>query len=163
MDLSFDIRSTEGDHIKVALSYYDSETISVFSSDPLTLTLAFYDVTLMREKGSGYVGYKVLSAVTDILARFLAENEDSVLCFYCDAMTDVRRSHIGMSPQEYRSRLFSKMFDRYTQANCPSTFVNHCVRIEDAAGAVNSQFAHFICRKEHEGAVVAIGELLMEK
>lgn len=36
MDLSFDIMNTEGDHIMVALSYYDYETVKVFSSDPLT-------------------------------------------------------------------------------------------------------------------------------
>ncbi len=74
MDLSFDISNSSGDHILVALSYYDYETIKVFSSDPHTLTLVFY-------------------------------------------------------PQNPENR----------------------------------QYAHFICRKEHESAVAAMGELLMQK
>lgn len=163
MDLSFDIKSKEGDQIRVALSYYDSETVSMLSSDPLTLTLAFYDVTLVREIGEGYVGYKVLSAVSETLARFLDENEDVVLCFYCDAQTEVKRSHSDISPQEYRSRLFSRMFDKYMKSHCLSNFINHRIKIEDLVNPMNSQFAHFICRKEHEAAVAEIGRLLMEK
>lgn len=163
MDLSFDILSTEGDHIVVALSYYDYETVKIFSSDPLTLTLVFYDVTLVRRSGAGYVGYKVLFAVSDILARFMYENDDAVLCFYCDADTDVRRNHGDMLPQEYRSRLFSRMFEQYVKSHKNSGFINHRVEMEDPSNPDNRQYAHFICRKEHEGAVAEIGQILMEK
>lgn len=38
MDVSFEINNSEGDQIMVALSYYDSETVRIFTSDPLTLT-----------------------------------------------------------------------------------------------------------------------------
>lgn len=165
MDISFDIKSGEGNQIKVALSYYDSESIRIFSSDSLALTLVFYDVTLVRESGTGYVGYKILFAVSDILARFLNENEDAVLCFYCDDLTDVKRgrTHLGISPQEYRSRLFSNMFDKYIKTYHQSAFINHCVTIEDPDNPQNSRFAHFICRKEHEPAVKSIEYSLMDK
>ena len=48
MDISFDIYNDKGDHLRVALSYYDMESVGVFTSDPLTLSLTFYDVTLIR-------------------------------------------------------------------------------------------------------------------
>lgn len=164
MDLSFDIKNTEGDHILVALSYYDSESVSYFSTEPLTLTLIFYDVTLIRKAGEGYVGSKILFAVSDILARFLDENEDAVLCFYCDANTDVLRNHKNMLPQEYRSKLFSRMFDLYIEShNLLSVYVNHGVEIEDSENPDNKQFAHFICRQEHEKAVVEMGHIFMQK
>ena len=35
MDLSFDIMNLEGDHIMVALSYYDIEAVSVLIRNPL--------------------------------------------------------------------------------------------------------------------------------
>lgn len=105
----------------------------------------------------------MLFAISDILARFLAENEDAVLCFYCDAQTDVRRNHHDMLPQEYRSRLFSRMFDFYVKSHNISGYTNHCVEIEDPDDAQNRQFAHFICRNEHRNAVAAIGNILMEK
>lgn len=163
MDLSFDIMNTEGDHIMVALSYYDYETVKVFTSDLLTQTLVFYDVTLVRKAGKGYVGYKMLFAVSDTLARFMDENEDAVLCFYCDADTDVRRNHGNMLPQEYRSRLFSRMFEMYVKSHKKSGFINHRVEIEDPDNSNHRQYAHFICRKEHEHAVAAIGQILMRK
>lgn len=163
MDLSFDIMNTEGDHIMVALSYYDYETVEVLSSDPLSLTLVFYDVTLVRKAGNGYVDYKILHAVSDILGKFMNENEDAVLCFYCDADTDVRRNHGEMLPQEYRSRLFSRMFEMYVKSHKMSGFINHRVEMEDPDNRDNKQYAHFICRKEHECAVAAIGQILMQK
>ena len=162
MDISFDIRNTEGDQIKVALSYYDSESIQLFSEDPLTLTLVFYDVTLVRESGDGYGGYPILSVISDTLAKFLRDNEDAVLCFYCDTQSEVKRSHLNISPQEYRSRLFSIMYDKYTNAHHLTDFINHRVKMDIDGDPMKSQFAHFICRKEHESAVRAIGELLME-
>ncbi len=163
MDLSFDIMNTEGDHLMVALSYYDYETISLFSTDPLTLTLVFYDVTLIRKAGDGYVSYRMLSTVSDVLAKFMDENEDVVLCFYCDADTDVRRNHGDMLPQEYRSRLFSRMFERYVKTYNLLGFINHRVEMEDPNNSDNRQYAHFICRKEHKDAVIAIGKMLMQK
>ena len=37
MDLTFDIRNSEGNQLMVALSYYDAETLMAFSSDPQVL------------------------------------------------------------------------------------------------------------------------------
>lgn len=163
MDLSFDIMNQKGDQIMVALSYYDYETIRVFSSDPLTLTLVFYDVTLVRKAGEGYVGNKMLFAVSDVLAKFMDENEEAVLCFYCDADTDVHRNHMDLLPQEYRSQLFSRMFEMYVKSHNIHNFINHRVVIEDAENHNAKQFAHFICRKEHQEAVAVMDQLLMQK
>lgn len=163
MDVSFDIKNTKGDHIMVALSYYDAETISVFTTNPLVLTLVFYDVALVRKSGNGYVGYKMLATISDILANFMLENDDAVLCFYCDPDTDVLRHNGDMLPQEYRSLLFSRMFDIYMQRHKSSNFINHRVEIIDANNHLNKQYAHFICRYEHKDAVICLGKLIMEK
>lgn len=160
MDISFEIRNNEGDQLRVALSYYDSEVVRIFSSDPQTLTLYFYDVTLVREAGDGYVGYNVLSAVSDTLAKFMFENDDVILCFYCDADTEIKRNH-SVSPQEYRSNLFSRMFEKYTKAHDITEFINYRVRMDVDSNPLKSQFAHFICRKRHERAVRELGTILI--
>lgn len=67
MDISFDIQNDKGDQVRVALSYYDTESLQVFTNDPLTLTLVFYDVTLIRISGEGMVGVKILNAICDVL------------------------------------------------------------------------------------------------
>lgn len=163
MDLSFDIKNSEGDHIMVALSYYDAETVSIITTDPRSLSLIFYDVTLIRKSGDGYIGRKMLNAITFTLARFMEENQDAVLCFYCDADTDVLRNHSGMYPQEYRSRLFSRMFESYIKTHPHINLMNRCVAIDDQFNPANRRFAHFICRSEHEKAVDSIGQILMYK
>ena len=163
MDISFEIRDKWGNQLKVALSYYDAEILHAFTSDAYVLTLTFYDVTLVREGGVGYVGYKMLSTVSGILFRFLEDNEDAVLCFYCDSATDVNRKRREIPPQEYRSALFSRMFEEYVLSHNISEYVNHCVVVEDTDNSWNSQYAHFICRKCHEIAVRSIGKLLLEK
>lgn len=102
----------------------------------------------------------MLFAISDVLARFLDEHEDAVLCFYCDANTDVRRNHKNMLPQEYRSKLFSRMFELYVNSHGLSGYINHGVEIVDPENPDDRQFAHFICRKEHESAVVEMGHSL---
>lgn len=160
MDISFDIHNNEGDHLRVALSYYDIETLSLFTSDPSTLCLTFYDITLIRMAGTNYVGYRVLSTVSDILARFLDENPDAVLCYYCDDKTDIKTSHNSFLPQEYRSKLFSRMFDSYMKSHSRNDFIDHTIEVY-----VDGQpkFAHFICRSEHIYSVSIIGDQLLSK
>lgn len=161
MDISFSVNNSKGDLVKIALSNYDLASLSQFTSNKHTLSLTFYDVTLIRESGYDYVGYDVLSKVSETLARFLQENHKAVLCFYCDAYTGIRKSHEEISPQEYRSLLFTRMFERYCKTRDLNDFLNYRVRMEVDKNLLNSQFAHFICRKEHEYLIDEIRDVLM--
>ncbi len=160
MDISFDIHNDRGDQIRVALSYYDTESLQAFTNDPLTLTLVFYDVALVRLAGDNPVGTKTLNAICDVLFRFMNDNETAVLCFYCDDLTDVSRRHNEFSPQEYRSRLFSKMFDLYIKSNRITGVVNYRIKIEDNG---KPRFAHFITPEKYLPAVQLLGNIIMEK
>lgn len=68
-----------------------------------------------------------------------------------------------MLPQEYRSRLFSRMFEMYVRSHKLSGFINHRVIMEDPDNPNNKQYAHFICREEHKDAVATMGQILMQK
>ena len=158
MDRSYEIKNSRGDLLRIALSCYDAETIGVFTSDTVALSVEFYDVTLIRERGSGRIDYRTLNMVSESLAAFLHDNPDAVLCFYCDDQTDVDRRNPDITPQEYRSDLFSKMYDRYVRSHGINWLVNHKVRIEIGS---QPRITHFICRKEHTKAVSAMGNLLI--
>ncbi len=160
MDISFDIQNDQGDQIRVALSYYDIESLQAFTDDPFTLTLIFYDVTLVRISGENTIGVKTLKTVCDVLYRFMNENESAILCFYCDDLTDVNRHHKELTPQEYRSRLFSRMFDMYVQTNHITDMVNYGIKIEDGD---NPRFAHFITPDKYLPAVKLLGNIIMDK
>ncbi len=160
MDISFDIHNDKGDRVRVALSYYDTESLQAFTNDPLTLTLVFYDVTLVRISGENTVGVKTLKAICDVLFRFMKDNDTSVLCFYCDDLTDIARHHTELTSQEYRSRLFSRMFDMYVKANNVTDIVNYGIKIEDDG---THRFAHFITPEKYLTAVKLLGNMIMEK
>ena len=147
----------------VALSSNDKKMVGLLSQNPAILPLEFYDVSLVRESGKEYVGYKILFSIAEILANFMLDNPNSILCFYCDPFSDVRRNHTDMPPQEYRSRLFSKMFDLFGRTNSLDNFVNHRVEIEDPSNSSNKQYAHFICRNDQINIVIELGKTLMEK
>lgn len=147
----------------VALSCYDDETLGAMSCDPLSVDLEFYDVTLVRKGGTGFVGYKILFSISDVLAKFMNENSNVVLCFYCDAYTDVLRSHTDLLPQEYRSQLFSRMFEWYVESHKLYGFINHRVEMIPPDDPDDRQYAHFICRQEHEAVVESIGVMLQRK
>lgn len=49
MDITFDIHNGKGDQVRVALAYYGTEIMQVFTDDPLILTLEFYDVIKIEE------------------------------------------------------------------------------------------------------------------
>lgn len=102
----------------------------------------------------------MLKAICDVLFRFMNDNETAVLCFYCDDLTDVTRHHIELTPQEYRSRLFSRMFDMYIRANDIIDIVNYGIKIEDGD---TPRFAHFITPEKYLPAVKLLGNTIMEK
>lgn len=160
MDISFDIHNDKGDRVRVALSYYDTECLQAFTDDPLTLTLVFYDVTLVRISGAEMIGVKMLKAICNVLFRFMNENDTAVLCFYCDDLTDVPRRHKELTPQEYRSRLFSRMFDMYVRANDIKGLVNYGIKIEEGE---EPRFTHFITPEKYLSAVRLLGDTIMEK
>lgn len=160
MDIYFDIDTEKGSLIRVALSCYDLATMQYFTTDPGVLALNFYDVSMYRVGDDyGSAGQRALNAVSRTLASFLIDNDDVVLCFYCDESTDVARHNQAITPQEYRSRLFSAMFDRYVHTNKLVDFVNYIIRIENGG---QPHFAHLICRETHLSAAKKIGELLMD-
>lgn len=88
------------------------------------------------------------------------DNDTAILCFYCDDLTDVPRRHMELTPQEYRSRLFSRMFDMYVRTNDIKGLVNYGIRIEDGE---NPRFAYFITPERYLSAVRLLGDIIMEK
>ncbi len=69
-------------------------------------------------------------------------------------------TEMELTPQEYRSRLFSRMFDMYVKANGISDIINYSIKIEDNN---TPRFAHFITPEKYLPAVKLLGNIIMEK
>lgn len=162
MDACYDIINEKGDHIMVALSRYDKELIEAVSTSAEVENLEFFDVSLIRDAGTDYVGLKSLVAVAQVLANFIDANLNAVLCFYCDAHSEVKRTHLDLSPQAYRSRLFSMLFNLFVRNHPNLDLINQCLELNCDGDENDTQYAHFICRGEHLRAVEQLSIVLME-
>lgn len=74
------------------------------------------DITLERISGEQYTNSGILSKISTFIAGVLLDNENAMLYFYCDDVHDVKRRDMEITPQKFRSDLFSAMFIRYVKA-----------------------------------------------
>lgn len=165
MEFSFDIKNKEGDHIRIALSDYDEDNVRIFTTHPDILNLKFYNITLVRiDKKGEFIGLNILNRVSDILYKFLEENSNAVLTFYCDPKSDIRRRHNTLSPQGYRSRLFTQMYHYYFRSLENDSYYNYVIEItNELKERHHKEYIHFIFRKEFRILIESIGSLIKEK
>ncbi len=143
----------------VSLSSYDKELIAPFFPEKYSQEIIVYDVSLFRKSGQGYVGTKIIFEIIHVLAGFLKENRNSILSFYCDPVNEIQANHADLLPQEYRSRLFTRMFEKYTHNQQEKEFINKVIKIVDGE---TIQLAHFICQKDKEEIINGIEKVVME-
>jgi len=108
---------------------------------PDGITVPIVDILISVENNVGINNGSTLSLFAQIIQDFLKEN-DVILYCYCDHAEISRSSRKqDLSPQEYRSLLFSAMFAR--QGN--NDYVNQLIVINDEV----DHFIHLISSKEY--------------
>lgn len=151
-------RSSKGDVYHITLS----EGHNILSSDVIN---AVHDVNIVgidlkRLAGNNPTGLEVLAAIQSTIANFFAEHENVIICYYCDFVTPIPHTlKNSMPPQEYRSRLFDKMFQRYC--------LQHGVKdvrlsVVDINGINEKYYFHVIYRETHSLLASMIGRDLKE-
>ena len=101
------------------------------------------DVSLLRKSDYSGVDRKALRLISKMLFDFMADNPDNIIYFYCDDFNDLPRSgkHMKLSPQEYRSRLFSALFADETRRHGAGMYVDDVLSF-DVGG--ENKFIHLI-------------------
>ena len=94
--------------------------------------------------------YRIMFIDADI--SLLAENENLVIYYSCDDMNPIpsrnmRGANKELSVQEYRSTLFSHIFDSYMYSHQVSGITNTPIIIK---GEEYKQFMHLIARSKHQ-------------
>ena len=162
MDLFFDVINNVGDHLKVALSNYDKQNVEIFSKDPAILNLDFYNVSLERKtRHSKFLNPHILIEVCNTLYNFMTENPNSVLTYICDPTSEIERNHNCLSPQQYRSKLFSKLFEYFTFSNRIEDFIDDILNIEDNSTDNGGVYAHFIYHKKLKPQIKVISDIIL--
>jgi len=117
-------------------------------------------IVLDRERGDNATDINILSQITDFVAKVLLANDNIILYYVCDDINEIPNCNHNIPSQEYRSRLFSSMFDRYVRNHNITDIINVPVIIKDAIG--NKQYVHIISDQKHDVSVKVIVDFVIE-
>lgn len=91
-----------------------------------------------------------LNALSRIIINFLNENDNIVLYYLCDKDCDIiSRMHPrreGVTPQEYRNMIFSKMFECAFRNSNENQYIDKPIEINSED---EIYYIHLICRNHH--------------
>lgn len=158
MDFSVSITSSIDNEYRIILSPFNLNVIPDKVRELLGNEIEIADITLERVKGNTPTNIDILLKISNVIGDIFNDNENLILYFYCDDMHDITRRDKILSPQKFRSELFSRMFDRYVLSNGITNIINSPIEIK----ADRSIYIHLISRECHLKYVNAIKETIME-
>lgn len=153
MVVSFDVRTASNDVFRVSLS---SGKDAFFATDDVmhesALDVEIIEIDLERIEGHHSADIRTLRAIADGIGRCFNQNSKAVLYYYCDELDlpIISRHHKGEWPQEYRSQLFSRMFQRYATEAGVLDVIDMTVEIMQGDRPV---FMHLIARECHRSSL----------
>lgn len=117
-------------------------------------------IDLRRLSGNHVTGQEVISALVNTIADFFFQDENVMICYYCDFLNSIPNTTKNtMPPQEYRSRLFERMFQRYVKQHGIS---NVRLSVVEVNGLNEKYYFHVIYRENHSMLAAMIGSGLKE-
>lgn len=158
MEFSVSITSESDDEYRIILSPFNLDVIPDKVRELLADNIEIADITLDRIKGESPTNIDILLKISNVIGEVFDDNENLILYFYCDDMHDVSRRDKILSPQKFRSDLFSRMFDRYIISNGITNIINTPIEIK----ADRHIYIHLISRKCHLKYVTAIKHAIMD-
>lgn len=133
--------------LALAIDEVDEKTILDETETEGFMPCKIFEVNLKREAKGNSTPFSAFSDISGILFGFLDSNPDAIIYFYCDDFNPVPYSRHGCRPQEYRSMLFSMLFDKEVSRRGCTGFVNerHVFKLERPEG---DAIFHLIFRRD---------------
>lgn len=165
MTYTFSITTRKGDEYRIMLIDADVSMLAKQVRDTLALNdIDISEIIIDRISGGESTAQEVLHAITGRIADLFADNANLILYYSCDDLNPIpsrntRGANKDLSVQEYRSKLFSHIFDSYMVSHQVSGFSNTPIIIN---GEGYVQFMHLIAREKHFAIVNRIKEDVIE-
>lgn len=124
--LTIPISTSHGEYF-IKLTTIDP--LMVVSKDDLSLfaNCTIYDILLACKHRDVDVDMEAMTSISTELQRILNVNPNIILYFFCDfdgKTITIRQRDEQIPPQEFRSRLFSLLFDRAVNKGNRNKFIN---------------------------------------
>ena len=126
------------------------------------------ELIIERISGESTTGQDILHDITGWVAELFASNPNLIIYYSCDDMTPIPSRNINsenkdMPVNEYRSRLFTHIFDSYMTSHQVSGVVNTPIRLDNYENGMGySLFFHFIAREIHSDIIEMLKEDIKE-
>lgn len=126
------------------------------------------ELMIERISGESTTGQDILHDITGWVAEQFANNPNLIIYYSCDDMSPIPSRNINsgnknMPVNEYRSALFSHIFDTYMTSHQVSGVINTPIRIDNYENGIGySLFFHFIARDIHSDIVELLKEDIKE-
>ena len=140
----YNLFSKKGDQYRLSLS--NEEWTDFRDEIRYSFGLELISIELIRVYGAGVTSCAILSSIEQLIADAFNENSNTLLFYYCDFVNPIPATRKSILPQEYRSKLFSLMFQRYCSQKGIDSVKEVVVRID---GMGEPYFFHLIAREEH--------------
>lgn len=142
MKVTFSIKDTEGNELKVSLCSFNPEA-SKEIQDVLGTT-DLIDISLERN-GNGYIESKMLVSMVEIICDFLQDNKDCILYYYCDEINEIPRMRRTktLSPSEYRNKLFTLLFKKEQKSHTELPIIDRDIEIDSEQGQSHIHLIYF--------------------
>lgn len=156
-EISKYIRSNKGDELQVSLiplrdQFLSQEAHERLSRDGVDVLM----VELDRVKGIAPVGHLVLSNIEQVVADAFVHKRNTVICFICDFLSPIPSSKKQIPCQQYRSILFTRMFERYISKH--ESVMDMTQTVVAIEGTCETYYVHLIARKEQMHYVQLLSE-----
>ena len=126
------------------------------------------ELIIERISGESTTAQDVLHDITGWVAQLFASNPNLIIYYSCDDMIPIPSRNKNsedkdMPVNEYRSKLFTHIFDSYMASHQVSGVINTPIRLDNYENGMGySLFFHFIAREIHSDIVEMLKEDIKE-
>ncbi len=159
MDASYSIVHKDSEY-RILLSPVRLEALSdELSAFVINHGVDVSELMIERISGDDTTSQDVLHDITGWVADVFASNPNLVIYYSCDDMMPIPSRNVNsdnsrLPVNEYRSRLFSHIFDTYMSSHFVTGISNTTIRLNNSMdGKSYSIFMHLIARDKHADVV----------
>jgi hypothetical protein len=168
MEASFSINQKNNEY-RILLTPVNTEVLpSDIQTALKSRDIDISELMIERISGESTTGQDVLHDITSWVAELFASNPRLIIYYSCDDINPIpsRNTNSGnrnMPVNEYRSRLFTHIFDTYMNSHQVSGVKNTPVQLDNYEnGKGYSLFFHFIARDIHSDIVNMLKKDIIE-
>ena len=158
MDFKKYIKTPEGDIYYINIYTVEDEYL-VPETFQAIRGIELLTIDLGRVKGIQYTSTKTIAAIVEEIAKIFKDNDHAVFCYYCDYTLPIPHTKKHITPQEYRSALFTRLYERYVITHDISDVNQQVVTVD---GGDEKYFIHFIFRDSASSYIPIISNDLKE-